>query len=102
MLFLYNLPCTTTKALDHRAILRASTTSSGSVLLIIYAKYGCIHVTSTNMTSSGSIVPSGTSLLAPEPVAVFWLCLLEPEVLLSFIDLSIIYSQKTPGGTRRH
>jgi hypothetical protein len=70
MLFLYNFSCTTTKALDRRTILHASTTSSGSVLLTIYAKYGCIHVTSTIITSYGAVVPSVTSLSAPEPAVI--------------------------------
>jgi hypothetical protein len=47
MLFLYNFSCSTTKALDRRIILRASTVSSGSVLFIMYAKYGCILLQST-------------------------------------------------------
>jgi hypothetical protein len=102
MLFLYNFPCTTTKALDLRTIFRASTTSLGNVLLTMYAIYGCIHVTSTIMTSAGSIVSSVVSLSAPEPVVVLYFCLLEFEVLLSFIDLSMISSQKTPIGIGRH
>jgi hypothetical protein len=102
MLFLYNFPCTMMKALDHRTIFRASMTSSGSVLLTIYAKYGYIQVTSTIMISSGSAMLSATALLAPEPAIVCWPCLLELKFLLSFIDLSMISSQKTPGGTGRH
>jgi hypothetical protein len=102
MLFLYNFTYTTTKGLDRRTILRASTTYSGSVLLIIYAKYGCIQVTSTIMTSSGSAVLHAASVLAPESALVCLPCLLELEVLLSFIDLSMISSQKTPGGTSKH
>jgi hypothetical protein len=78
ILFLYNFPCSTTKALDHRTILHASTTSSGSVLLTIYAKYGCIQVTSAIMTSSGSAVLSAPDLLAPEPVVAC--CLGFPEL----------------------
>jgi hypothetical protein len=70
MLFLYNFPCSTTKALDHCTILCVSTTSSGSVLLSIYAKYGCIQVTSIIMTSSGFVVFSTYDLLAPEAVVV--------------------------------
>jgi hypothetical protein len=101
MLFLYNFPCTTTKALDRHTILRASTTSSGNVLLTMYARYICIHVTLTIMTSD-SVVPSAASLSAPEPAIVRCFCLLELKVLLSFIDLSIISSQKTPGGIGRH
>jgi hypothetical protein len=60
------------KALDCRTILCASTTSSGSVLLTIYAKYGCIQVTSTILTSSGSVALSVSDLLAPEPAIVCW------------------------------
>jgi hypothetical protein len=90
------------KALDHRTILRASTTSSGSVLLSIYAKYRCIQVTSTIMTSSVTTVLSANALLAPEPAVVCWPGLLELEFLLSFIDLSTIYSQKTPGDMGRY
>jgi hypothetical protein len=56
----------TTKALDRRIILFACTVSSGSALFTIYAKYGCIQVSSIIMTSSGSVVPL---LPAPEPVA---------------------------------
>jgi hypothetical protein len=70
MLFLYNFPCRTTKALDRRTILHASTKSLGCVLLTIYAKYGCIQVTSTIMTSSSSVVLSAAALLAPEPAVV--------------------------------
>jgi hypothetical protein len=54
------------------------------------------------MTSSGSVVSSVASLSAPEPTVVRCFCLLELEVLLSFIDLSIISSQKTRGGIARH
>jgi hypothetical protein len=57
-----------TKALDRRIILFASTVSSGSALFIMYARYGCIQVSSIIMTSSGS----GSAVLvfpAPEPVA---------------------------------
>jgi hypothetical protein len=39
-------------------------------LLTIYAKYGCIQVTSTIMTSSGSAVLSVSDLLALEPAIV--------------------------------
>jgi hypothetical protein len=102
ILFLYNFPWSTTKALGRRIILRASTTSSGSVLFIIYAKYGCIQVTSTIMTSSGSVVFSVLGLLAPEPDVACWLSSLELKIFPPFIDLSMISSQKTPGGTGRH
>jgi hypothetical protein len=54
------------KALDHRIILFASTVSSGSVLFIMYARYGCIQVSSIIITSSGS---AALAFLAPEPVA---------------------------------
>jgi hypothetical protein len=75
------------KTLDWCTILRASTTSSGSVLLTIYAKYGCIQVTSTIMSSSGSAVLSAPDLLAPKPAVACWLGFPELEFLLSFIDL---------------
>jgi hypothetical protein len=39
----------------------------------MYAKYGCIQVTSTIMTSSGSVVFSVPDLLAPEPDVACWL-----------------------------
>jgi hypothetical protein len=73
------------KALDHHIILFASTMSSGSVLFIMYARYGCIQVSSIIMTSSGSVVPVFS---APEPVV----CPSAVEVLLFFIDHSIISS----------
>jgi hypothetical protein len=73
------------KALDHRIILFASTASSGSVLFIMYARYGCIQVSSIIMTSSGSAV---LVFLAPEPVV----CPSVVKVLLFFIDRSIISS----------
>jgi hypothetical protein len=99
MLFLYNFPCNTTKALDHRIILFASTVSSGSVLFIIYARYGCIQVSSIIMTSSGSAM---LVFPAPDHVAWCWPCSSVVEVLLLFIDLSMISSQKTPCGTGKH
>jgi hypothetical protein len=102
MLFLYNFPYTIAKALDRRTILHASTTSSGSVLFNMYARYGCIHVTLTIIISSGSVVSSAASLSAPEPAVVCCFYLLEPKVLFSLIDRSIISSQKTPGGIGRH
>jgi hypothetical protein len=83
------------KALDHRIILFASTASLGSVLFIMYARYGCIQVSSIIMTSSGSAV---LVFPVPEPVA----CPSVVEVLLFFIDRSIISSQKTPCGTGKH
>jgi hypothetical protein len=92
MLFLYNFPCNTTKALDHRIILLASTVSLGSVLFIMYAKYGCIQVSSTIITSSGSVVLPVPGLLAPEPVVGCWLGSPVIELLLFFIDLSMISS----------
>jgi hypothetical protein len=82
-----------TKALDRRIILFASTVSSGSILFIMYARYGCIQVSSFIMTSSGSAM---LVFLAPEPVA--WPCSSVVEALLLFIDLSMISSQKTPCG----
>jgi hypothetical protein len=51
--------------LDHRIILFASTVSSGSVLFIMYARYGYIQVSSIIITSSGSAAPA---FAAPEPV----------------------------------
>jgi hypothetical protein len=38
----------------------------------------------------------------PEPVVGCWPCSSVVKVLLFFIDLSMISSQKTPGGTGRH
>jgi hypothetical protein len=84
-----------TKALDRRIILRASTVFSGSVLFIMYAKYGGIHISSIIMTSSGFAVLSVPDLLALEPSS-------ELKVLLPFIDLSMISSQNTPGGLSKH
>jgi hypothetical protein len=95
ILFLYNFPCNTTKALDRRIILFASTVSLGSVLFIIYARYGCIQVSSIIMTSSGS---AALVFPAPKPVA----CPPVVEVLPFFIDRSLISSQKTPCGTGKH
>jgi hypothetical protein len=83
------------KALDRRITLRASTVFSGSVLFTMYTKYGCIQVSSIIMTSSGSDVLSVPGLLAPEPSPRL-------KVLLPFIDLSMISSQNTPGGTGKH
>jgi hypothetical protein len=91
-----------TKSLDCRTILHAPTTSLGSVFLTIYDNYGYIQVTSTIMTSSGSVVLSAPVLLAPEPAVVCWPGFPELGFFLSFIDLSMISSQKTPGGTGRH
>jgi hypothetical protein len=99
ILFLYNFPCSTTKALDHRIILFASTVSSGSALFIMYARYGCIQVSSIIMTSSGSAM---FVFLAPEPVAWCWPYSSVVKVLLLFIDLSMISSQKTPCGMGKH
>jgi hypothetical protein len=61
------------KVLDHHIILCASTASLSSFLFIMYDKYGCIQVTSTIMTSSGSVVFSVPDLLAPEPDVACWL-----------------------------
>jgi hypothetical protein len=99
ILFLYNFPCNTTNALDRRIILFASTVSSGNVLFIMYARYGCIQVSSIIMTSSGSAM---LDFPAPEPVAWCWPCSSVVEVLLLFIDLSMISSQKTPCGMGKH
>jgi hypothetical protein len=76
-----------TKALDRRIILCASIKSLGSVLFIMYAKYGCIQVSSIIMTSSGSVVLSVPDLLAPEHAVACWFGSPELEVLLPFIDL---------------
>jgi hypothetical protein len=73
--------------------------SSGSVLFIMYARYGCIQVSSIIMTSSGSAM---LVFLAPEPVACCWPCSSVVEVLLLFIDLFMISSQKNPYGTGKH
>jgi hypothetical protein len=89
ILLLYNFPCNTTKALDRRIILFACTASSGSVLFIMYARYGCIEVSSIIMISSGSVV---LVFPAPEPVAWCWPCSSAVEFLLLFIDLSMISS----------
>jgi hypothetical protein len=87
------------KALDRRIILFASTVSLGSVLFIMYAKYGCIQVSSIIMTSSGSAV---LVFPAPEHVAWCWPYSSVVKVLLLFIDLSMISSQKSPCGTGKH
>jgi hypothetical protein len=73
--------------------------SSGSALFIMYAKYGCIQVSLIIITSSGSAVLPMPVLPAPEPVVGCWPCSSVVEVLLFFIDLSMISYQKTPGGT---
>jgi hypothetical protein len=90
------------KAWDRRIILHALIVSSGSVLFIMYAKYGCIQVSSIIMTSSSSAVLSVPTLLAPEPAVASLFHSPELEVLLSFINLSMISSQNTPGGTGKH
>jgi hypothetical protein len=87
------------KALDRRIILFACTVSLGSVLFTMYAKYGCIQVSSIIMTSLGLAVPR---LSAPEPFVWFWTCFPAVETLLFFIDLSMISSQKTPCGMGKH
>jgi hypothetical protein len=81
------------KALDCRIIFFASTVSSCSALFIMYAKYGCIQVSSIIITSSGSAM---LAFPAPKPVAWRWPCSSVVKVLLFFIDLSMISSQKTP------
>jgi hypothetical protein len=53
------------------------------------AKYGYIQVSLIIMTSSGSVV---LAFLAPEPVTWCWPCSSVVEVLLFFIDLSMISS----------
>jgi hypothetical protein len=60
------------KALDRCIILRASIVSSGSVIFVIYAKYGRIQVSSIIMTSFGSSVLSVPDWLAPEPAVACW------------------------------
>jgi hypothetical protein len=90
------------KALDHRIILLASTVSSSSFLFIMYAKYGCTQVSSIIITSCGSAMLLWLGLPAPEPVAWCWACSSVVEVLLFFIDLSMISSQKTHCGMCKH
>jgi hypothetical protein len=102
IIFLYNFPCNMTKALDRRIILLDSTGTSGSVLFIIYAKYGYIQVSLTIMTSSGSAVLPAPDLPTPKPIVGYWLGSPGVELLLFFIDLSMISSHTTPGGTGRH
>jgi hypothetical protein len=70
--------------------------------LIIYAKYGCIQVTSTIMTSSSSAMLSAASFLALESAIVCLPGLLVLDVSFYFTDLSMISSQNTPGGTGKH
>jgi hypothetical protein len=65
----------------------------------MYAKYGCIQVSSIIVTSFGSAM---LVFPAPEPDAWCWPCSSVVEVLLLFIDLSMISSQKTPCGTGKH
>jgi hypothetical protein len=65
----------------------------------MYARYGCIQVSSIIMTSSGSSMLVFSAL---EPVAWCWPCSSVVEVLLLFIDFSMISSQKTPCGTGKH
>jgi hypothetical protein len=91
-----------TKALDRCIILLASIVSSGSALFMMYARYGCIQVSSIIITSSGSVVPPWLGLPAPEPIAWCWARSSVVEVLLFFIDLSMISSQKTPCGMGKH
>jgi hypothetical protein len=45
---------------------------------------------------------SASDLLAPEPAVVCWFGPLELKCVFPFIDLSMISSQKTHGGTGRH
>jgi hypothetical protein len=65
----------------------------------MYARYGCIQVSSIIITSSISAI---LAFSAPKPVAWCWPCSSVVEVLLFFIDLSMISSQKTPCGTGKH
>jgi hypothetical protein len=92
----------TTNALERQAILRASTISSGIFLFIMYAKYGCIQVTLIIMTSYGSSPSFAHAILAPESAIDCGFSFLEPEGLVSWIGLSIISSQNTPGGMGRY
>jgi hypothetical protein len=85
MLLLYNFPCNTTNAFDHRVILLASTASSNNFLFIMYSRYGCIQVSSIIMTSSGSGALSSFFAPALESIAGV-------ELLTFFIDLSTISS----------
>jgi hypothetical protein len=55
----------------------------------MYARYGCIQVSSIIVTSSGSAM---LAFPAPEPVAWCWRCSSVVKVLLLFIDLSMISS----------
>jgi hypothetical protein len=55
----------------------------------MYARYGCIQVSSIIMTSSGSAV---LVFPTPEAVAWCWPCSSVVKVLLFFIDLSMISS----------
>jgi hypothetical protein len=91
-----------TKALDRHIILLALTVSSGSVLFIMYAKYGCIQVSSIIMTYSGSTVLPVLDLSAPESVVGYGLGSPDVELFLFFIDLSMISSQKIPDSIGRH
>jgi hypothetical protein len=89
-------------ALDHRIVLRASMTSSGCILFSIYARYGCIQVILTIMTSYGSGLSSSATISAPESAADWGFCIFVPDDLVAWIDRSIISSQKTPDGIGRH
>jgi hypothetical protein len=82
----------------------AATKSLCKCLFMIYARYGCIQVTSTIMTSSGTSVPYGSSYgdSAPEPIVGCCLVLLELECLAFWIDLSIISSQNTPASIGKY
>jgi hypothetical protein len=76
--------------------------SLGSALFIMYAKYGCIQVSSIIITSSSSAVLPVPGLPAPELVVGCWPSSPVVEDLLCFIDLSMISSQKTPSGIGGH
>jgi hypothetical protein len=65
----------------------------------MYARYGCIQVSSIIMTSFGSAM---LAFSAHELVAWCWPCSSVIKVLLLFIDLSMISSQNTPCGTGKH
>jgi hypothetical protein len=77
-------------------------TSSGNFLCSMYAKYGCIHVTSIIMTYAGSISSPCGAVSAPESLACCVFCLLGPKVLAPCIARTAISSQKTSKGIGRH
>ena len=62
-LSLYNCPFITVKALDRRTIYRASSSSSGSSFLKIYAIYGTVQSGVITRTSMIRSTTAGTSIL---------------------------------------